>query len=135
MKRCSRCKAIKPLDEFYRNRCANDGLQDRCRACHLAVNREWAERNPNVRRATIRRQDEKRKRHRGGPPYQRRTHLAVARAIKRGDLVRPSTCACCGAVDSPIYAHHDDYEKPLSVRWLCARCHGRLHFTQEALTA
>lgn len=23
-----------------------------------------------------------------------------------------------------VQAHHDDHTKPLSVRWLCTRCHG-----------
>lgn len=34
--------------------------------------------------------------------------------------------ACrCGSEKSN--AHHDDYAKPFSVRWLCARCHFHRH--------
>lgn len=34
-------------------------------------------------------------------------------------------CEGCGAVRA--VAHHDDYVRPLDVRWLCPRCHRRHH--------
>lgn len=51
-----------------------------------------------------------------------KAHCAVARAIKRGDLVRPSVCSRCQQ-PGRIEASHDDYSKPLEVEWLCRRCH------------
>lgn len=72
--------------------------------------------------------------YRGGP---RASDLAQGRAEKamlRGSLIRPATCQACGAHDAPmkdgrssIQAHHDDYNKPLDVRWLCQRCHHEWH--------
>lgn len=50
--------------------------------------------------------------------------LAVQRAVKSGRLVR-QPCEKCGA--EKTQAHHDDYSKPLDVRWLCARDHVREH--------
>ncbi len=47
-----------------------------------------------------------------------------AYAIKTGKLVR-EPCEVCGAEKTE--GHHDDYSKPLAVRWLCKRCHGRVH--------
>jgi hypothetical protein len=52
-------------------------------------------------------------------------------AIKSGKLVR-QPCEVCGAVQ--VEAHHDDYAKPLSVRWLCRphhREHHKLHGSPE----
>lgn len=33
MKKCSQCKEIKPLEDFYRDRSAYDGLSVRCKPC------------------------------------------------------------------------------------------------------
>lgn len=35
-KRCSRCKASKPLNEFYKNRCSDDGHGGYCKDCTKA---------------------------------------------------------------------------------------------------
>jgi len=51
-------------------------------------------------------------------------HLVVARAIGRGDLVRPAQCQQCGG-SGFIEAAHTDYALPLEVRWLCRPCHRR----------
>jgi hypothetical protein len=47
------------------------------------------------------------------------------KAVRNGDLV-PRPCEVCG-VRLNVHAHHDDYDKPLEVRWLCARHHVRHH--------
>lgn len=52
---------------------------------------------------------------------------AMHRAIKSGVLIRPNSCSKCGTDRWPIHAHHDDYSRPLHVRWLCAPCHVSLH--------
>ena len=53
----------------------------------------------------------------------------LARAIKRGEVVRPDECDDCGGVGRSgwMQAHHDDYAKPYAVRWLCSACHGLVH--------
>jgi len=54
------------------------------------------------------------------------------KAIKKGILI-PQPCESCGAVGTmkdgrnAVQAHHDDYNKPLEVRWLCQRCHHEWH--------
>lgn len=46
-------------------------------------------------------------------------------AIRDGLLVR-KPCEVCGA--RKVEAHHDDYAKPLDVRWLCKLHHTELHY-------
>lgn len=58
-------------------------------------------------------------------PEQYAAWLAVGNAILRGDLVRqPCETRACGRKAD---AHHEDYSKPLEVRWLCRGCHMRTH--------
>lgn len=48
----------------------------------------------------------------------------VRLAIARGDLIR-KPCEVCGAERSQ--AHHDDYQKPLDVKWFCQPHHVVYH--------
>lgn len=55
-------------------------------------------------------------------PRRAAARYAVKRALRRGDLVRPDRCEECGK-RRPTEAHHRDYSRPLSVRFLCTPCH------------
>src|SRR5690606_23859393 len=66
----------------------------------------------NTRQANWRRQN--------GEKYQ--AHLAVQRALSNEELAR-GVCEVCGSPD--VDAHHDDYSRPLEVRWLCRQHHAR----------
>ena len=75
--------------------------------------------------------------YRGGPKAQDIAHNVVEKAVLRGRLV-PQPCEVCGAngvfADGrrEVQAHHDDYEKPLEVRWLCQKCHYQYHKDNSA---
>lgn len=51
-------------------------------------------------------------------------HKKVLRAIASGKLAK-MPCEICG--DMETQAHHDDYNKPLEVRWLCEKHHKEWH--------
>jgi hypothetical protein len=133
MKKCCLCKELKPLDLFNADKTRHDGVQRRCKTCQLAANRLWARRNPEVRRAALKRQysnEVARIGHRSTKTSQREkkaAHGAISRAIKAGVLTRPTECNRCQSTKFPIHGHHDDYSKPLSVIWLCSPCHGDEH--------
>jgi len=61
-----------------------------------------------------------------------RARTKCANAIKEGVLVRPKNCDRCKKKCKPE-AHHDDYNKPLSVRWLCVPCHRFTHRKENPL--
>jgi hypothetical protein len=60
------------------------------------------------------------------PKYQ--AHLAVQRALISGALEKQG-CEVCGA--AKVDAHHDRYDEPLNVRWLCRSHHVKLHHYGE----
>lgn len=56
----------------------------------------------------------------------RSAHGIVARARSSGALFAPVSCSACDQ-ELPLVAHHDDYSRPLDVRWLCRPCHHGWH--------
>ncbi|CAB4128197.1 hypothetical protein UFOVP270_35 [uncultured Caudovirales phage] len=52
------------------------------------------------------------------------------RYIKSGFLVK-KPCEVCG--NEKVDAHHDDYAKPLSVRWLCRKHHNEHHRNESKI--
>lgn len=114
---CPTCRSRRPVGEFSRDRTRKDGLQSQCRRCCREKTRAHYRRNAtSVRAATAR--------HARTNAIQREAHLEVQRAVRHGEVV-PGPCEACGAERAE--AHHDDYAKPLDVRWLCRSCHVRHH--------
>ena len=50
-------------------------------------------------------------------------------AVQDGRIKR-QPCEECGALKT--HGHHDDYSRPLDVRWLCSICHARVHAKARA---
>lgn len=133
-KECFKCKTVKPLTGFYKHHAMADGHLNKCKECtkndvteHRSKNiekiREYdRQRGKNADRiklstelTKIWRQEDRRR---------LSAHNKVARAIKSGQILR-SPCVRCGAIKS--VAHHEDYDKPLDVMWLCQPCHKQRH--------
>lgn len=97
---------------------ANDRARyDRDTEKRKEVAARWKKRNPALARAVNRRWDDRN-------PEKKAAHIAVHNAIRDGRLVR-QPCEVCETVT--VHAHHDDYSKPLDVRWLCVKHHGVHH--------
>jgi hypothetical protein len=54
----------------------------------------------------------------------------VLRAVKSGKIVKPTECEECKQ-ELFLEAHHEDYSKPLEVKWLCKTCHENTHHLNE----
>ena len=60
------------------------------------------------------------------------------KAIVKG-ILTPESCEICGKNGKfqdgrrEVQAHHDNYNKPLSVRWLCQKCHHEWHKKNKAI--
>lgn len=76
--------------------------------------------------------------YRGGTHHDKRSWNLTEKAILRGKLI-PKPCENCGANGvfkdgrNEVQAHHDNYNKPLDVRWLCQKCHHNWHKTNTPI--
>lgn len=132
--RCSKCKAIKPLAEFHRNKEGRLGRRSMCKLCDRAYARRWNDQNRDRVRG-VRHSWQSRNRDKMAEyetvysrrnPLKRKVKSAVQGALRAGRLIRPSTREQCQKECVP-HAHHQNYAKPLDVQWLCVSCHERLH--------
>lgn len=139
MKTCFKCGAEKPLSEFYKHAKMADGHLNKCKECTKTDVKVRRQANPAVqeydRKRGNRQNAEYLRRYRAENPKKYRAHQMVGRAVKEGTLVKLDKCEVC-ANGLGIEGHHDDYDKPLEVRWLCSRCHSLWHVEHgEALNA
>ncbi len=65
-------------------------------------------------------------------PKKYAARCAIQKALQDASMVRPDSCSACMKSCTPD-GHHDDYDKPLSVRWLCRKCHYDWHRKNIAL--
>lgn len=55
-------------------------------------------------------------------PEKIRAQRKFRAAIKSGKLIRPDICDVCNK-SGKIQGHHEDYNKPLDIIWMCNYCH------------
>ena len=50
-------------------------------------------------------------------------------AVRSGRIEKPAECSDCGEATEAkrLTGHHNDYNKPYEVEWLCYVCHGKRH--------
>lgn len=76
---------------------------------------------------------------RGGSISEGSYGYKVQKAIKDGIIKKLTACEVCGQEKrykngkAGVHAHHDDYNFPLKVRWLCRKCHHEWHMVNEAI--
>ena len=133
-KECFKCKTVKPLTDFYKHAAMLDGHVNKCKEC----NKKDVNENRNKKIDYYREYDKVRakrpdriklalevnNRWRAEDKRRSQCHNAVARAVKNGKLL-PQNCERCGC--EKTVAHHEDYNKPLDVMWLCQPCHKERH--------
>jgi hypothetical protein len=113
---CTRCKRELDLSAFARSSKGDaNGLRAQCRDCCGEYNRAWKREHPENHRAYNASWIE---RH----PEATFAHYQLRNAVRRGELARPTSCESCGGTGR-VHGHHDDYDRPLDVVWLCAVCH------------
>lgn len=123
---CPPCKAGKDRDSRERRKAAGISVSGKAmpRKYHQTYQKIYKTR-PEVKErkrkeAHIRRQDPTER-------VKQSARRSVRNEIEAGRMIR-MPCEVCGHF--PTDGHHDDYSRPLSVRWLC-RLHHREHHAKE----
>ena len=66
------------------------------------------------------------RKYRASFPEKEFAHKQVAKALRKGLLVRPDKCTVCN-LKRRVESHHEDYAKPLEILWVCKACHVSIH--------
>jgi len=136
---CKDCKRIKDREYERKNPDKMTAKHDRWAKKNklhlLEYNRKRYEQNPDLYKKRCieyrkRKNNEPVKRYKYKYPHKKRAHLYVELAIEYGHLLRPEKCSKCGIACKPD-GHHEDYSKPLEIIWLCRKCHGFVHRTEN----
>lgn len=150
-KKCFKCEEIKPLTDFYKHSGMKDGRVNKCKECNKKDVRENRKskveyyrqydkdrfkndpkvkyrheryKNTDAGKESIRKAKEKWSEEN---PIKRGASTMVGNAVRDGKLTKPKNCSQCGVEPERLHGHHDDYAKPLEVRWLCPKCHTDWH--------
>ncbi|MDB5822227.1 MAG: hypothetical protein JWR21_931 [Herminiimonas sp.] len=138
-KECRQCSRKKPLSDFQKDKRMRDGYLNQCKECRKQ--RAMAPDSVAARLASSRSPERQaaKKAYAKSPDgrevrlayVKRNSHKvqakqAVNHAVQAGKMTRPDRCSVCDKLCRP-HGHHDNYLKPLSVRWLCAKCHREYH--------
>lgn len=149
MKVCRECNTEKPLSEFYKHSQMMDGHLNKCIPCvksrvhkHRKVNlekiREYDKKRASKPHRVQARKDYqqtdvgKLAKKKAVDAYYKRypmtyaAHVITGNAVRDGRLFQATSCSVCNSTEK-IEGHHDDYTKPMEVRWLCNKCHREWH--------
>lgn len=131
MKICFKCEEEQPFIDFYKHKQMADGYLGKCKRCTKADASQH--RSDNLER--IREYDRRRgnrqpegysKEYAKRFPQKYKSQTAVNNAVRDNRLLKATECEDCSSKKF-LHGHHDDYSKPLEVRWLCAACHHQWH--------
>lgn len=121
MKICNKCHIEKSFDNFCKHRCMKDGYNTVCKECVKRL-----QKNPPFNLMYSKKSKEKFKKEK---PIQYSAMQKIWNDVKRGNIIKPNKCFMCekNFDKKRIHAHHEDYNKPLIVTWLCETCHAKIH--------
>ena len=126
---CFKCGEVKHLSEFYKHKQMRDGHLNKCKSCSKSDS--TSNRLDNIEK--VRKYDRDRgnrqdieylKGWRVSNPKKYKAHNMVNNQIRAGNLHR-KPCEICN--EGKTVAHHDNYDQPLNVRWLCQAHHKQWH--------
>lgn len=154
-RRCSKCKKIKLIDKFYKRK-----YYGWCKACEGELlkryrktekGRKWhsAYRKKRYQLECTKKCIKPKKPKKVRPleyyrklktkinkiyrlkyPLINKAHRILCNHVRIGDIRKYKRCQICNNKTS-LHGHHEDYNKPLEVYWLCQKCHRQIHIERR----
>lgn len=132
--KCYKCKIEKELSEFHKDNARPNQRRHTCKMCVKIHDSARYHRDPTANKAQTKAYrktangaasiSKATKKYKKNNPNKYWAHWKTTYAIKSKKLFK-QPCEECGEVR--VHAHHDDYLKPLNVRWLCTGHHQQWH--------
>ena len=136
VKTCFKCRVEKPITDFYVHPQMGDGRLNKCKECtkkdvaknyrdNIEYYREYERQrftSPDRKKKVLKYQ----KRMREKNPEKYKARVLLTNAVRDGNVNKPNSCERCGATGR-IEGHHEDYSRPMDVKWLCFKCHRAEH--------
>lgn len=110
--------------DYWRKRSARRRQDPAYRAKQAEWNRKWLAENKTPERLARKAEQMRAYAKAHGTAEHHKARRKVRHEIEMGRMTR-LPCEVCH--ESPAHAHHDDYSKPLDVRWLCPEHHREHH--------
>ena len=143
MKKCNSCNTEKDESDFYKGHA-------KCKACYIlkvkAHREEKADyyREYDNNRANLPNRVEARKAYAQTEAgkiagkkakekwanenvVKRAANVIIDNAVRDGKIIKPPSCSKCNVTGVRIHGHHDNYAYPMTIRWLCSKCHTAWH--------
>jgi hypothetical protein len=135
MKHCNTCNTDKEESEFHIRKASKDGLAAKCKLCAKKYDDARANLPHRVEARTryaktesgIKAGNAAKLRHSKKNPIKKKASEMVSNAVRDKKIIKSSSCENCGKTNCRLNGHHDDYNFPLNVRWLCSQCHSDWH--------
>jgi hypothetical protein len=139
-RRCAKCREYKEYAEFSENKSLTGGLSAYCKKCNReyqsARNIRLAVQGKNGKDLAYQKKyyiENKKKINEYKKDYVANNKQAESARYKfryfckKNNITPPDLCELCGMFGLRVHPHHDDYSKPLVVKWLCKSCHQKIH--------
>jgi len=131
---CTKCKNNKEIKEFIKRKDSRFGIQLICKKCLYTRQNKHAtdkyNRDPEFRKKYLLRKSKWRREHNYKNPKdltkQKIAYNKIKYAVSLKKIIKPKKCEYCFE-EKELHAHHIDYDRPLIVFWLCAKCHKEIH--------
>lgn len=155
---CCKCKKIYKLNNFVKSKKMKYGITYICKGCKRKLDalycksdkyKEWYKKNKYKQKLShekykrTKKYKNTRKKYLKSKEYKKYVMKSIKKhrdkikvimkfnnTLIRTKIIKRQPCCVCGSTKN-VHAHHDDYNKPFEVIWLCALHHIHLHNSKD----